>query len=158
MAWSGKEVSRWIKNISPENIQPNGVDLTVAEVYQFKDVGLLTISKRKIPEYKILDDQIWHLPPGAYLVRYGEYIKIPANAIGIVFPRSSLLRMGATIYTAVWDSGYEGRGVGLLHVFNPHGIKIERGAKIAQIIFISARSSGKYSGIWKGEGKNQSSK
>jgi len=152
LIWSGREVAKWILEAQPESIQPNGVDLTVSEIYVFKEQGSILRDKRYIPKYDQLHGNKWTLNPGAYLVRYGEFVKIPLDAIGIVLPRSSLLRMGATIYTAVWDSGYEGRGVGLLHVFNPNGISLEKGARIAQIIFISARSSGEYKGEWKGEG------
>ena len=151
MIWSGRETIKWISNVSSEQLQPNGVDLTVSEIYTFDESGVLMKDERRIPKYKALNSKIWFLEKGAYLIRYNEYIRIPPNAIAIVLPRSSLLRMGATIYTALWDSGYEGRGIGLLHVFNPKGIKIERGTRVAQIIFMSARSTGTYTGIWKGE-------
>lgn len=144
---------RWVSNISSDQLQPNGIDLKVSEIYSFKESGTLMKHERVIPKYKKLNSTVWFLRNGAYLIRYNEYIRVPPNAIAIVLPRSSLLRMGATIYTALWDSGYEGRGIGLLHVFNPHGIKLEKGARVAQIIFISARSTGTYTGIWKGEGR-----
>jgi len=44
--------------------------------------------------------------------------------------------MGATIQSALWDPGYEGRGVGLLIVMNPYGIVLEKGARIAQFILM----------------------
>jgi len=156
MIWSGEEVAKWISaGVASKQIrvQPNGVDLTVSEIYAFGSEGKLYEEQREMPRYEKLEGIEWLLTSGVYLVRYGEWIKIPPNAIGLVLPRSSLLRMGATIYTAVWDSGYEGRGIGLLHVMNPHGIKLKKGARIAQIIFISARSEKLYEGIWKGEGK-----
>ena len=46
------------------------------------------------------------------------------------------MRIGASLYTAVWDPGYEGRGSGLLVVHNKNGIYIEKGAQIAQLVFI----------------------
>ncbi len=144
---------RWISDISSDQIQPNGIDLTVGNIFTLKGSGLLTRQEREIPEYDELESKLnyWYLKQGAYIVRYNEFVRIPNNAVGIVLPRSSLLRMGATIYSALWDSGYEGRGIGLMEVFNPHGIKLGKDARIAQIIFISARSSGKYEGVWKGE-------
>jgi len=153
--WLGDKVSKFIEGLKDENIQPNGVDLTVSEIYIVKEAGELTASGRKIPQYELLEGNKWLLKPGAYVVRYGEYIKVPEGAVGIVLPRSSLLRMGATIYSALWDSGYEGRGIGLLSVFNPYGIFLEKGARIAQIIFISAEKGKLYQGIWKGEGKTK---
>ena len=150
--WSGSEVSKFIVGFSPRAVQPNGVDLTVSEVYRLKGPGELLKSSRKIPEYEPMEGEVWRLDPGAYVVRYGEVIRVPENAVGIVLPRSSLLRMGATVFSALWDSGYEGRGIGLLLVLNPNGIVLEKGARIAQFILLDARSSGSYSGIWKGEG------
>ncbi len=154
MVWPGIEVSRYIMTIERKQIQPNGVDLTLGEVYIFQGIGVLG-EERVLPQYKKLEpdgEGFFFLKPGAYLVRYGEVVRIPKNAIGLVFPRSSLQRMGATIYTSVWDSGYEGRGVGLLVVFNPNGIRIRKGARICQIIYIEAQASGEYSGKYKYEG------
>ena len=154
---SGKQVAMYIKNIiSNKQIQVNGVDLTLDTVYTWKSEGLLE-DGRSLPEYiEIKPDgrQIYNLRPGAYLIRYSEVISIPKDAIGIVLPRSSLMRMGATICSAVWDSGYIGRGVGLLIVFNPFGIRIKKYARIAQIIFIKAEAAGVYEGEYKGEGLN----
>ena len=154
MIWSGDRVARYVEISDESQIQPNGVDLSVGEVYEFKSGGLLG-KKRELPEYRLIEpgnNGIYMLSPGPYLVRYKEVVRIPSNAIGLVFPRSSLQRIGATIYTSVWDSGYEGRGVGLMVVFNPNGIRLERGAKICQIIFIDAKSSSLYSGVYKYEG------
>ena len=150
--WSGELVASYIRNITNEQIQPAGVDLRVDEIYVFESKGEILKGERRISKLRILNGNKWHLKPGAYLVRYMEEIRIPRNAIGIVLPRSSLLRSGATILTAVWDPGYFGRGIGLLVVFNPNGITLERGARIAQMIFVSAEARREYEGIYKGEG------
>jgi dUTP pyrophosphatase len=42
--------------------------------------------------------------------------------------------MGLSVPTAVWDAGYGGRGEGLLVVSNPHGVRLQRGARIAQLV------------------------
>ncbi|MHC1595285.1 MAG: dCTP deaminase domain-containing protein, partial [Candidatus Syntropharchaeales archaeon] len=52
------------------------------------------------------------------------------------FPRSSLLRCGVTIETAVWDSGYSGRSEALLLVMNPAGFRVKRGARLLQMVFL----------------------
>jgi len=154
MVWPGDEVSKYISIRARGQIQPNGVDLTVGEIYVIKSEGVLS-DKRRIPEYEEMypdEDGFYNLSPGAYVVRYAERIRIPDNAIGLVFPRSSLQRMGAIICTSVWDSGYEGRGIGLLIVLNPFGIKIKKGERICQMIFIDARAFGEYSGRFQHEG------
>jgi len=152
LIWAGKDVANWIKGIESNQVQPNGVDLTISEIYKFKDRGFLLKDRRKLPDYEVLLGDIWELQPGSYIVRYKELIVIPENAVGIVLPRSSLMRMGVTLYTAVWDSGYEGRGISLLNVLNPYGIVLAKGSRISQIIFIEAKKWKKYEGIFKGEG------
>jgi len=136
-------------------IDTSGIKLTLFKVYRFASSGELAMSRRLLPEMVEIDpiDGVYYLDPGAYLIRYGEYVEIPPNCIALVFPRSSLLRMGATIFTAVWDPGYEGQGVGLLQVFNPYGIRIERGAQVAQMVFIKMTGETKflYRGTFQGE-------
>ncbi|MHA1860698.1 MAG: dCTP deaminase domain-containing protein, partial [Candidatus Ranarchaeia archaeon] len=79
-------------------------------------------------------------------------VTIPQNAIGLVFPRSTLMRIGAMLYTAVWDPGYSGQGLGLFHVFNPHGINVSENARIAQLIFLTAEEgAAHYRGIYQNE-------
>ena len=67
-------------------------------------------------------------------------------------PRSSLLRCGVTINMAVWDAGYSGRGQALLTVFNPHGFKLQKNARVAQLVFfqLAAETEG-YNGTYQGE-------
>jgi len=157
MIWPGKDVARFIEVISDRQIQPNGVDLTIGEIFIFESRGVLSENK-VLPAMRRVEpdnDGYYTLEQGCYLVRYREIVQIPKNAIGLVFPRSSLQRMGAMIYTSVWDSGYRGRGVGLLAVLNKNGIKIHKDARICQIIFITAKSSRLYSGEYYLEGIKQ---
>lgn len=91
----------------------------------------------EVIEVKSNNNGIYTLAPGAYRIRYKEIVKVPENTMALAIPRSTLLRIGATVFTAVWDPGYEGRGEGLMVVFNPYGVEIEQGAQIAQLVFIS---------------------
>jgi len=125
--------------------QPCGFDLTIKEIYEFGGAGSIGFSNKNLPEcIKIFDsnsdnvtDKIL-LKRGAYKIVFNEIVKIPKNCIGLVFPRSTLLRMGCEIHTAVWDPGYIGRGEALLNVFNAHGIYIEKNTRICQMILLEA--------------------
>ena len=154
MILSGREVAKYVNPCSDEQIQPNGVDLTVSEIYRFVSEVKFSgkLSSLPVEEIKLSDDGYWYLSSGAYLVRYSEIVRIPRGTIGLVLPRSSLLRMGCTLFTAVWDSGYEGRGIGLLAIFNPKGIILKKGTRIGQLILIEARGKEKYHGQWQREG------
>ena len=49
-------------------------------------------------------------------------------------PRSSLLRNGVSIHSAVWDSGYEGKSSALLVIYNTE-FEIKQNARIFQLVF-----------------------
>ncbi len=155
----GEKAKKYVYGFVDLNLQEqvNGVDLTVGEIYQFCEEGILDFdnSRRKIPRTELLrpEDEWYSLKPGVYLVRYRESVEIPLDCVALVLPRSSLLRMGATLHTALYDSGYKGRGVGLLVVFNPFGVKLSKNARIGQIIFIKSEKVEKgYEGEYLGEG------
>ncbi len=132
-----------------------GFDLTTKEVMELEDGGIIDFdnSERFIPNHKTInpEDNKWTLEPGGYLVRYNEIVEVPLDAIGLVLPRSSLMRIGATLCSAVWDPGYKGRGVGLL-IVNAR-ITLYKDSRIAQIIFINTKEklNKGYSGTYQNE-------
>ncbi len=139
---SPEELSR-ILGLSLNEIDCAGLKLTLDRVYSLESNGLLGRSSRKLPEYRevIPRDNVYFLERGSYLIKYSEYIHVPNGYIGLAIQRSSLLRMGASLYTAVWDPGYEGRGSGLLVVHNPYGVYLENGVQIAQLVYIRMTST-----------------
>jgi len=127
-----------IFKLSEQKVDCAGIKLTLAEVYSFKTMGSLGNSARKLPEVAEISPRngVFELPQGAYRAVYSEVVEVPEDCLALAIPRSSLMRCGAIIFTAVWDPGYKGRGEGLLVVFNPHGIELERGVQIAQLVYI----------------------
>ncbi|KYH38033.1 MAG: Deoxyuridine 5'-triphosphate nucleotidohydrolase [Candidatus Hecatellales archaeon B24] len=137
-------------------LQPAGFELTLAEVFSFKGFGSLGFEDkdRKLPAFKpirLSAEKFTRLPSGAYMVRYNEEVRLPSDLSALIFPRSSLMRSGAILYTAVWDRG---RGQGLLNVYNPHGIRLKLNARIGQLVFLrlSRPSRRLYRGIYQREG------
>ncbi|HLB27762.1 MAG TPA: deoxyuridine 5'-triphosphate nucleotidohydrolase, partial [Dehalococcoidales bacterium] len=67
-------------------------------------------------------------------------------------PRSSLLRCGVTVNTAVWDAGYSGRSQSLLVVYNPLGFRLQKDARVVQLVFfrLTGETEG-YKGAYQGE-------
>lgn len=134
--------------IDPESqLQQCGVDLTAMSVFSFDGAGGVDFdnSKRKICETSQMP--FGHLPQGVYKVRLNEVVSIPLDMMAIARTRSSLLRNGASVQTAVWDPGYSGRSECMLKVDNPHGIFLHENAKILQLIFLTLDSeTNAYSG------------
>ncbi len=155
MAYTGKEISNFIKGIDESQIQPAGVDLRLDKVFKFLEQGILGKEERILPNAEEITpiNNIYDLSKGSYKIRFYDIVEIPKEAIGICLPRSSLLRMGATLNCALWDPGYNGRGEALLNILNDKGIRIEKYARIAQIIFIQLKDipDKLYNGIYNNE-------
>ena len=142
-------------------IQMNGVDFTLREVSRFGDEpGAIDFdnSERRTPETLPLEpdgDGWWSLGPGPYWVVYNEVVNIPPDMFGMARTRSSLLRSGAHIGTALWDSGYSGRSGSVLVVHNPAGLRLKRNARVLQLIFyaLDAPAAKTYAGQYQNENK-----
>ena len=102
---------------------------------------------------EVADDATLRLSPGPYLVTFNEVVNLPNHIMALGRPRSTLLRSGVTVHTAVWDAGYHGRSQAMLTVANPHGFRLELGARIMQLVFLPlAGPAGEgYQGVYQGE-------
>ena len=124
-----------------EQVQPNGVDLTLREVAMLQSSGRVAVkdSQRLVSNLAplVFDGlDFVDLMPGAYIVTYNEIAHLPKNVMALATPRSSLLRCGVTVNTAVWDAGYSGRSQSLLVVYNSQGFRLQRNARIVQLVFL----------------------
>ena len=148
---SGQFVAQHLEDVRPDQIQPNGVDLTLDAVFEQTSPGRITRDGKTIGDRDPVpeEDGVYRLSPGGYVVRYADLIRIPEGHVGYLYPRSSLLRNSCMLNTAVWDAGYEGRGEGLLEVH--HDIELERDARIAQLVLADAAHDGTYEGAYHGE-------
>ncbi|AUX09673.1 dUTP pyrophosphatase [Halalkaliarchaeum desulfuricum] len=153
---SGKFVAKRLRKandepLSSDQVQPNGVDLTLGTVYEQSSPGRIDRDGKTVGERLELepDDGAFRLEPGNYVAEYGEVVRVPDSHVGFVYPRSSLMRNSAMLHTAVWDAGYEGIGEGLLQV--GHEIEIRRGARIGQFVLAAADHEGVYEGEYQGE-------
>ena len=142
-------------------IQMNGVDFTLREVSRFGPEGGVVDfdnSERRTPETDALvpdDNGFWHLGAGPYWIVYNEIVTIPPDVFGLARTRSTLLRSGAQIGTALWDSGYSGRSGSLLVVHNPAGIRLKQNARVLQLVFfgLDAPAAKTYQGRYQNENK-----
>jgi len=134
---SGEDVAVFLENVGRDQVQVNGVDLTVERVFKLHGVGEVLKDGVKLPDYVEVEcdcEGRYVLERGVYVVQVREKISVPLDAVGICLPRSSLVRMGVHVGSALWDSGYVGYSRVLLNVLNP--VVIERGARFAQLILI----------------------
>lgn len=145
--------------IDPElQVQPNGIELTLQRVEVHESAGSIAFdnSERKLPLTKNIDfdnDGWLHLPKGSYKIVFNEIVNIHKNIAAIAKPRSSLLRCGASIETAVWDAGYSGRSESLLVVYNEMGFNVKKNARVLQLLFFRLGEEVRegYSGAYQNE-------
>jgi len=163
---SGKDIRNLINKKPPlveawlnldEQVQANGFDLTLRDIAELKSAGIIAKanSQRVLPGLTPLvfnADGFIDLAAGIYMVTYNEIVHLPKNVMALGRPRSSLLRCGVNVGTAVWDAGYEGRSQSLLMVQNPRGFRVEQNARITQLVFmeLTGESEG-YNGFYQGE-------
>ena len=141
-----------------QQVQPNGIDLTLKEVALFSSAGTLSPgNKNRVLSgtSPLVFDGLGRLDllPGCYLVTFNEVVNLPRNIMALAMPRSSLLRCGASIHSAVWDAGYSGRSQSLMVVYNPQGFRLHRNARIVQMVFffLSREVTQGYQGMFQGE-------
>lgn len=145
--------------IDPETqVQMCGVELTLQRIEMFSSCGSLDYdnSERRVADLSPVpfDPDGWaFLEAGCYIITFNEVVSIPSNTTAFARPRSSLLRSGAALQTALWDPGYRGRSQSLLVVHNPHGLRLKRNARVMQLVFLhlSMEAHRTYSGIYQGE-------
>ena len=167
---TGKQIveKKIVQNVDENQVQMCGIDMTVAKVERFAGNGIVDFdnSTRKIPETRevlIRESAIYHngenlpgylLDPGCYLITFNEIVDVPVNCCGLAQPRSSLLRCGASMETAVFDPGYHGVAKCLLVVYNKNGLVLGKNAKLMQILFekLDEDSDKLYTGVYQNEG------
>ena len=163
---SGTEIRRLLKGKPPlvegwvdleQQLQPNGIDLTLREVSLLQSAGTITVdnSQRQVSDLSpLVFDGLGYidLVAGIYLITYNEIVHLPEDITALAAPRSSLLRCGVTIGTAVWDAGYSGRSQSLMVVYNPQGFRLQRNARIVQLVFFKLNQKTRgYRGTYQGE-------
>jgi len=129
-------------------LQPCGIDLTAKAIFSFTEGGSVDFdNSKRIIASNLQPVPFGHLKPGVYKIVLNEIVSIPLDVMALARTRSTLLRNGASVQTAVWDPGYSGRSECMLVVSNPHGITIHEGAKVLQLIFFTLDKETKgYSG------------
>lgn len=156
---SGQEISILIKQVtnadSGTQQQPAGFDVSVNKIHSFPKTkhtfGITKGENSSLNEVPLVDDYFELNEPGAYFVDLNEITTIPKDAIGILLPRSTLLRNGLDVRTALFDPGYSGQPKVMLVCHR--AARIQRFARIGQLVIIKSdrEFSSQYSGQYQGE-------
>jgi len=135
-----------------------GMELTLQKIERFTSAGAVAFDniERELPRTEPMDfdPSGWiDLAAGAYLVTFNEIVNIPRDVAALARARSTLLRCGASLETALWDPGYRGRSQCLLVVYNPNGLRLKKNARLMQLVFMRLEKEAEkvYSGKYQGD-------
>lgn len=146
---SSKTSKSELSNVSPEDIQPNAVDLKVAKILMIKNNTFTIDEEQKIhrgsEEVPLQDDGYWKLSPGAYEIVMENIIKVGEGEAGFVITRSTLNRNGVFITTGLYDSGYHGSMAAVLHV-TCGDMLIKPGTRVGQYLNFESETLSLYDG------------
>ena len=115
-------------------------DKTVLESYD--EVKLSTVEKSEGDER-----EVWILTPGIYSVTFEQGCKLDDKTTAFIRQRSSILRMGGTVTSGVYDPGFEVDQRGGVMTLTKT-VVLEKGARLAQIIMFENYSAELYDGQW----------
>lgn len=152
------DIIRHISERELSNPEGGGFDLRLREVYAITGPGNLGIEDRSTSSTELVAS--YETAPGEsfsfrarqfYLVTTVEEVSLDQDMIAIVHPRSTLLRSGVSLITAVTAPGYEGKLTFGLHVIGSFPFTVELGARFAHINFLQLdQPANEYRGQWQG--------
>lgn len=135
-----KELRKLYPDFDDEQFTENGVDLRLKKLYLPENIsrGVFGITKGQ----KMIPDLV-EIPPldGAYLLNPEKkyyincgHIDIPKDCVQFYYPRSTLMRAGLELYSAVGDAGYSGDLIFAVKVSGVASVVIEQNERIVQAV------------------------
>lgn len=152
---TGKQIAekKVISNYKTENIQMQGIDLRLRNLYALFDYGVIPREgKTEIPKSQLIDlNEPIMIEPGYYEVEFEEGCSIPDNVCMKPMTRSSVVRCGGEIRSGLFDAGFATDHIGAFLKVE-RTIVLERGSRLAQAVcFTSDTVQNLYNGQFQGD-------
>lgn len=143
------ELRKLYPGLDEEQYQPAGIDLKLGNVKilnNTKDVYGIVGGEKQLPEQKEIEENAVKVgatklevgfmlePHHSYIATVKSKIKIPLNIVQLYLPRSSLLRAGVDVRTAVGDPGFNGYLSFLMINHNDKPFFIKKGERFVQMV------------------------
>lgn len=142
-----------IKPFNWDNLQQISYDLTLHAVYEVKGEGSVINGITTLPKYKQIKawNNIFKLKANhLYSFKFCEKVEVPENMAGMIYPRSSLNRMGCLITSGIYDPGFNNRIGAMARTFQCD-IELKKWDRVATILFFWADAASKYNGQYNKE-------
>lgn len=154
-------------NYDEDCYQPSGIDLRLGDLYEKVapdgKVGLFG-DKKKLPDHKRVSlskgvgddgktyDGFWLQPNTVYSVRVDGKMSIPNTVVQQYFARSTIMRLGLILTTALGDNGYNGVLEFLITNNCDYSIFLTKGVRFCQMVSHESTGHGQYDGQYQEKG------
>ena len=140
--------------LDEEQYQPAGIDLKLGNIKVFNNkqkVYGIANGVKQLPEQEDMQESVVQLgnkklevgfllePHQPYIAVVKNKVEIPLDTLQLYLPRSSLLRAGVDVRTAVGDPGFHGHLSFLIINHNDVPFFIQKGERFAQMICIKVQ-------------------
>lgn len=145
------ELKKIYPNLDEEQYQPAGIDLKLGNVKIFnnnKQVYGIVSETKQLPDQIDMEENAVKIgatkletgfmlePHKPYIAVVKDKVKIPLDIVQLYLPRSSLLRSGVDVRTAVGDPGFHGHLSFLIINHNDVPFFIQKNERFAQMVCI----------------------
>lgn len=131
-----------LTGVDKDMVQPDAVDLRVGTIYKVSGKCVLLENSKEHAEHTLVtpnENGRYVLESGYYTVEFAHNVKMGENEAGLVIPRSTLMRNGVQLETAVYDSGYVGKMISAIYVAPDCTFEFEKNARLAQFILFNVK-------------------
>lgn len=156
------------KGLDDDQYQPNSVDLKLKEVLEIdnsdNNIGLynnykilpdyIKVNSDTLIDFDNIDNSIETFtlkPHTSYILVIDGVMNIPENVAQFYLPRSSLLRCGLSLHTALGDSGFNGVLRFLVTNNTDNEVRLGKGERVATAVNIRVIGATKYNGDYNEE-------
>lgn len=146
-----KELRKLYPELDDDQYQPGGIDLKLDNVKIFsgnENVYGIADGAKQLPKQKSIEESAVKIgarklkvgfmlePHKPYIAVVQGKMKIPLDVLQLYFPRSSLLRAGIDVRTAVGDPGFSGHLSFLIINHSDTPFFIKKGERFVQMVCI----------------------
>lgn len=144
-------------NFDKKCYQPDGIDLRLGKVFKltFEEGKVYGISEdtKILPQHTEIEPDVYSMgigwmfePHTCYILQVDRPIHINKKSAQFYLPRSSLLRMGLSVITALGDSDFNGLLSFLCINESDNQLFLEKGVRFTQLIDFNVDEAGSYDG------------
>lgn len=146
------KLNNHLQELDQEDYTPNAVDVRLGEVYQFTSNIVILDGDTKVHRNRVKiepdENGYYTFEEGYYPITLDGWIEVGEHEVGLCIPRSTLIRNGVTIYTALYDSGYHGRMITAMYVSPGTVFRCKANERVCQYIVTDAETAYLYNGSY----------